>query len=261
MSLNNTPNSSASSSFEVYVGAALCTCVDDEANGHDGGELATIHRLCRRGVLENWSALTPGTFILGYIWVVGSNQKDYDVRLKFWDGQVELFRDGDPERIARDRDEIRDEWARRKCYLSPDMVESVIETATKVFVAGWEPFREKWLLLPANPESESADDWWGVYSQFCKFWEVGDALAWYLVRNLYGGRFFKPDLHIMAVARHFFGDAADPLAAMRGEAKRLWASMCKDTRFLPLHLGELDYFLWWHKRKNDLPMTATAVVQ
>src|SRR5262245_37575709 len=119
MSLNNTPNSSARSRFEVYLGAALGTCLDDEANGNDGGELASIHRLCRRGTLENWSALTPGTFILGYLWVVGSNQKDYDIRLKFWDGQVELFRHGDPERIARDRDEIRDEWAGRKCYLSP----------------------------------------------------------------------------------------------------------------------------------------------
>ena len=224
----------------------------DEADESDGGEFAGIHNLCRRGVVANRSMLTPTTFMNGYLWVIGSNQKNYDVRLEYWDAQVALFREGDAERIARERDEIREEWSQRKCYLSPDMVESVIEAATRIFVIGWEGFRDRWLLLPPDPESEHEEDWWDVYSRFCKFWEVGDALAWYLVRNLYGGRFFKPDVHIMGIARHFFGEAA-PLAAMRAEAKRLWPTVCQEPRLLPLHLGELDYMLWWYKRKNPLP--------
>jgi hypothetical protein len=237
--------------FWEYLRAALAAVLADEADGSDGCELEGIHRLCRRSILENWSALTPATFIHGYLWCVGSSRKNYGVRLKQWDDQLRLFRQGDAARIARD--EIREKWARRKCYLSPDMVESVIEAATKIFVAGWEGFRNKWLLLPADPESEQGEDWRGVHSQFCKFWEVGDAIAWYLVRNLYGGRFFKPDEHIKAIARHFLGEREDPIAAMRTEAIHGWPSVCQDRRFLPLHLGELDHILWWHKRKNGLP--------
>jgi hypothetical protein len=59
-----------------------------------------------------------------------------------------------------------------------------------------------------------------------------------LVRNLSGGRFFKPNLYNMAIAPCFFAAAEDPRAAIREEAKRLRSSVCMDSRLLPLHLGE-----------------------
>jgi hypothetical protein len=243
--------------FQVYLRAALTTALTDWADRSDGGQLEGIHRLCRRTVLDNWSGLTPMTFMREFLWCVGSAQKIYDVRLKYyWPDQLRLFRNGDSDRIARERDEIRKEWALKKCYLSRDMVESVIEAATKIYISGWDGFRANWLLLPADPESEREEDWRGVHTQFCKFREVDEANAWYLVRNLYGGRFLKPDVHILGVARHFFGHGAHPLAALRTEAKRLWLSVCQDARFLPLHLGELDYMIWWHKRKHGLPREA-----
>ena len=93
--------------FRDYVEAAWQRTLADHASGDDGGEWRGIHELCRRGVRENWSLLTPERFLPGLLWCVGSVQKDYAVRLNFWDGQLELFRGGDPMRIARERDELR----------------------------------------------------------------------------------------------------------------------------------------------------------
>lgn len=134
------------------------------------------------------------------------------------------------------------------------MVESVIEAATKILVSpDWESFRGKWLNLPANPESDQQEDWLDAYWQLRKFPQVGDAIAWYLVRNLYGGPFLKPDVHIKKIAEHFFAESGDSLEAMKAAARRVWPQVCNTSQLLPLHLGELDYVLWWHKRKHGLP--------
>jgi hypothetical protein len=246
-------SSRISSAFRDYFQAALGTAFADETDGKDGGEFADILERCRQGVLANWAALTPVTFLQGYLWCVGSSQKDFEVRCGFWEDQLSLLRHGDPDSIARERDEIREERLSRPCYLHPKVVESVIEAATKIFVSDWETFRRQWLVLPENPESVRQEDWLEAYWQLRKFPQVGDAIAWYLVRNLYGGPFLKPDVHIKAIAEHFFGHREDPLTAMSAEARRLWPQVCRDPRLLPLHVGELDYVLWWHKRKHGLP--------
>ena len=84
------------------------------------------------------------------------------------------------------------------------MVESFITAATLLRRSDWERFRDERLVITADPGSGCEDDWWPAYWQFRRFPRVGDAIAWYLVRNLYGGPFLKSDVHIWAIARHFF---------------------------------------------------------
>src|SRR5882724_5869094 len=110
--------------FCDYLTEAWQRALLDQASGEDGRELHDLHELCRRGVQANWSLLTAARFLPGLLWCVGSVQKDYAVRLKFWDDQLALFRGGDPIRIARERDELRGEWRARRCYLNRDMVEA-----------------------------------------------------------------------------------------------------------------------------------------
>ncbi|MGH7173082.1 MAG: hypothetical protein ACRELG_22605 [Gemmataceae bacterium] len=259
MSLNLTPSaltlvpSQPQAAFEPYLCAALDTALTDEAAGKDGGEFAGIRARCRQGVVANWSGLTPVSFLQGYLWCVGSSQKNFDKRCSVWDDQLSLLRHGDPERIARERDDIREERLSRPCYLHPKVVESVIEAATKIFVSDWQSFRRRWLLLPEYPDSVEQVEWLEAYWLLRNFPQVADAIAWYLVRNLYGGSFLKPDIHIKKIAEHFFGQYVDPLAAMSAEAHRVWPHVCADPRLLPAHLGEIDYVLWWHGRKNGLP--------
>jgi hypothetical protein len=81
---------------------------------------------------------------------------------------------------------------------------------------------------------------------------VGDAIAWFLIRDLYGGRFFKPDVHILAIARHFFS-GGDPLKELTDAVRQEWKSICTDKRFLPVHLGEVDLILWWYRRRTGIP--------
>ena len=124
---------------------------------------------------------------------------------------------------------------------------------TRICAGGWDAFKRKYLLLPNEPQSENPNDWQDAYWQLRSFPEVGDAIAWYLIRNLYGGPFFKPDVHINEIAMRFFPETDQPLDAMSAEVRKCWEKVCKDKRFLPLHLGEVDYMLWWYKRKNALP--------
>ena len=82
---------------------------------------------------------------------------------------------------------------------------------------------------------------------------VGDALAWYLIRNLYGAPFFKPDVHIKAIAGHFFGSAPDPVEALAAACRLHWPEVCSESRLLPVHLAEVDYILWWCRRETGEP--------
>jgi hypothetical protein len=74
---------------------------------------------------------------------------------------------------------------------------------------------------------------------------------WYLIRNLYGAPFFKPDLHINAIVAHFFG--RDKLDEMTVSVRQLWPQVCSDKRFLPVHIGIVDYMLWWYRQKTGEP--------
>src|SRR5262249_47056961 len=127
---------------------------------------------------------------------------------------------------------------------------AVIDTAAKV-AAGWDAFKAEYLLLPDDPEAETVDAWWAAYNALDRLPMVGDAIAWYLIRNLYGAPFFKPDLHINPVAAHFFGHGE--LNEMAEASRRLWPEVCHDSRLLRGHLGEVDYVLWWYRQATGLP--------
>lgn len=88
---------------------------------------------------------------------------------------------------------------------------------------------------------------------------VGQATAWYLIRNLYGAPVFKPDIHICAIASHFFPETDDPLSAMSAAVCDLWENVCEDKRFLPVHLGETDYVLWFYRRRTGLPKLGATI--
>jgi hypothetical protein len=80
---------------------------------------------------------------------------------------------------------------------------------------------------------------------------VGWAIGWYLIRNLYGGRFFKPDMHINAIVAHFIGEGQPE--AMAAAVRELWPTVCSDSRLLPVHLGEVDFILWWYRQATNEP--------
>ena len=77
---------------------------------------------------------------------------------------------------------------------------------------------------------------------------VGNATAWYLIRNLYGAPFFKPDLHINAIEKHFF--CSGNLNEMSAAVRQLWPKVCTDSRISPVHLGVVDYILWWYREET-----------
>jgi hypothetical protein len=130
------------------------------------------------------------------------------------------------------------------------MLDAVIATATKV-AGGWGAFKVEYLLLPDNPDSELLDDWWQSYSKLDDLPMVGRAIAWYLIRNLYGAPFFKPDLHINAIVKHFFGP--DRLSEMSRAVRQLWPKVCDDPRWPVVHLGVADYMLWWYRQSTGEP--------
>jgi hypothetical protein len=130
------------------------------------------------------------------------------------------------------------------------MVNAIISTAIEMR-EGWDAFKKSNLLLPGNAESESMDDWWDAHSALDNLPMVGEAIGWYLIRNLYGAPFFKPDLHINAIAMHFFGEAGIP--AMSVAVRELWPQTCSDARFEKVHLGVVDYMLWWYRQTTNDP--------
>lgn len=249
--------------METYLRNALDRVTSDEVGGLDRVDgisaFAYMRELCRRGVRENWLRVSPEFFMLEHLWCVGTAQKRYDVRLKpraggsFWDQQRRLFRQGIPEQIVRDATQIRAEYENDASYLSPRMVASCLWVAEQIESHGWNEFKRTWLLLPEDPETKSLTDWFEAKRMLDALPGVGDATAWYLIRNLYGAPVFKPDVHINACASYFFPSASDGLSAMTEEVNRLWPVVCKDERLLPIHLGEIDYVMWRYRSLTGLP--------
>lgn len=247
----------SSTSFADYLKSAWTQAREDAASGKDNGDLEHFHALCRRDVLANWSALTPVSFLESYHRCVAAVAKEAATVEKNLPRQVALFRNHDARRIVDEGDAIRAEWRRSPQYLSPKMVEAVIGTAA--LIAGrWEQFRAECLVLPSNPETESLQDWAAAHAALDRLPMVGEATAWYLIRNLYGARVFKPDVHILAIAWHFFPQAATPLEAMSQAVGELWKAVCDDKRFLPVHLGEVDYVLWRYRKTTGSPEAAVS---
>jgi hypothetical protein len=163
-------------------------------------------------------------------------------------------------RIVAEKKIIRAEWKKERCYLHPKMVKAVIGTA-ELIASGWDEFRKEYLCLPENPETDSFTEWKEAHAALDRLPMVGEATAWYLIRNLYGVSVFKPDVHILAIARHFFPKAASPVDAvnaMTRAVRRLWPVACDDKRFQPVHFGEVDYILWWYRSQTGLPKSSAG---
>ncbi len=238
--------------FANYLRAALARALEDSESECDHGDLKYFNELCRRGVSDNWSTLEPVPFLGAYHRCIAAAAKQAAVVEKNWDRQVALFRQHDAARIVADQDKIWEEWERDKCYLSPRMVGAVITTAALID-RSWDSFKSEYLLLPENLETESLKDWYPVHAALDSLPMVGEATAWYLLRNLYGAPVFKPDVHIWGIAAHFFPDANAPLDSMSRAVRKLWGQICLDDRFLPVHLGEVDFILWWYRQNTGLP--------
>lgn len=238
--------------FDDYLTAAWTRTRRDAEKGLDNGDLKFFHNLCRRGVQDNWSKLQPKSFLENYHRCIAAIAKRVSVLEKFLPSQVALFRNHDAARIVSEQESIWDEWKREKRFLNSKMVNAVIETS-KLVNEDWEQFRSDYLQLPENPESEFLSDWMRVHKKLDELRMVGTATAWYLIRNLYGAPVFKPDLHICAIANYFFPLAKEPLKAMSDAVHTLWETVCVDERFLPVHLGEVDFVLWWYRQATGLP--------
>jgi hypothetical protein len=239
--------------FADYLKAAVHRAIKDEAE-----DLELFMRLCRRGVYRNWKALTPEKFLSGYHWCIAGISKRADVLGKYWDSQVSLFRQHDPARIVADRHAIRREWQQGKRFLHPKTVEAMITTAGLVN-RSWDDFKGEYLPLPENPESELLPDWSPSHAALDRLPRVGFAVSWFLIRNLFGAPFFKPDLHINAITHHFFKHAERPLEAMSQAVHELWEEVCSDERLKPVHLGEVDYILWWYRANTGIPAATASV--
>jgi hypothetical protein len=239
--------------FRTYLKNAVALGLKDSAKGDDGG-LLWIHKRCRRGVRANWKALTADGFLAEYLWCVAGIQVKYKILDKYYPKQLELFRQCNPAEIVAEARAIRRSWESEKRALNRKKFDAFMKTAADV-AAGWDAFKEKHLPLPPDPKSESMADWWGVFNGLDSLPMVGEAVAWYLIRNLLGGPFFKPDLHIRPIARHFFGpgNLEEQLDRMTAAVRELWPQVCPDERFKPVHMGEADYFLWWYRRTTGDP--------
>jgi hypothetical protein len=240
-------------SFADYLKAAWTEVQNAAESRKDSGDLKYFNELCRRGVRANWSNLESSTFLANYHRCIAAVNKNVSVLEKFLPKQVELFRCHDLARIIVEQDLIWSEWQREKHYLSPNMVQAVIATSELIKNRGWERFRSDFLLLPEYPQTENLGDWIPARKALDGLGMVGQATAWYLIRNLYGAPVFKPDIHICAIANYFFPEADDPLSAMSTAVCELWGNVCEDRRFLPVHLGEVDFILWWYRQATGLP--------
>lgn len=238
--------------FVDYLKDAWIRARLDADSGDDNGDLEYFNHLCRRGVLANWSALEPKDFLETYHRCIAVISRRVAVVERFLPSQVILFRNHNAASIVSEQKTIWDEWSKERRCLNAEMVNAMIETS-KLIDGRWDEFRRKYLPMPENPESGSLDDWWRVHIALDSLRMVGPATAWYLIRNLYGAPVFKPDVHICAIANYSFPDADDPLSAMSDAVCDLWESVCDDKRFLPVHLGETDFILWWYRQATGLP--------
>ena len=243
----------ANMNFESYLVAAFDRSLQDETLGTDDGNMDFTNKLCRAGVRRNWEQLTAYRFVHEFLWCVGSAQKPWERHVQFFQLQEKLFRDFCANAIVAEERQIRREWESRKCDLNLKMVNSVIRVAVEIVASGWENFKEKRLLLPNDPETLDSDDWKLSLRQLKGFPQVGEALSLYMLRTFYGAPFFKPDIHILAIADHFFGNHRRPIMAMTDAVRQLWPKVCTEPRFLPVHIGEVDYILWWYRRSTGQP--------
>jgi PHD/YefM family antitoxin component YafN of YafNO toxin-antitoxin module len=245
----------AEGGFPDCLSAAAALALADEANGIDDGELRGVVERCRLGPVAARAQLTPTAFLRQALWCIGSIQKSYAVRIAYWDDQEALFRGCDPAAVTTDSKQILEEWTAYKRYLNARMVKAIIEIATRIQRLGWDAFCDRYLALPSDPNSRRAADWEPVAWALQDLPMVGHAISWYLLRNLYGAPCFKPDVHILAIAEHFFGSAPDPVSELAGATERCWNACVgrHDPRLVEFHLGIADYLLWWYRRRTGLP--------
>jgi hypothetical protein len=238
--------------FHDYLAAAWAKA------RQEAEEIEFFHTLCRTGVSENHQKLEQLRFLEAYHRCIAVIAKRADVVEMHWDNQVVLFRNHDVSRIVHEQARIRREWSNKKCFLSPKMVDAMIRTGKLLDESGWKVFKARYLLLPENPESESLEDWAPAHGALDILPMVGNATAWYLIRNLYGARVFKPDVFICRITDHFFPGAKSPWDALAQAVHEAWDQVCHEDRFRPVHLGEVDYVLWWYARKTGLPSSNKA---
>jgi hypothetical protein len=247
----------------AYQRRGFRSCVDD-AVALFAGDLLTDAALrddfdefesrCRRGVAANHAALDAPTFMTQVLWTIGSTQKRFHVRMRYWEAQQALFRAGNPNAIRDEAADIRAEWAKSKSYLSPKQFEAVLAIGCTVAETTWEQFKQEYLLLPEYPASESCAAWSEAHWALRELPQVGYAISYYLLRNLYGAPFVKPDVHILAIANRYFGDEVDPLAALQADLHDCWdLAAARLPRLRPLHMGTADYVLWWYRQRTGLP--------
>jgi hypothetical protein len=241
---------SSANGFRNYLKKALSFVLQAEKDKRDKGDLQSIHQVCRGDNKTKLAALTPQAFLENYLWCIGSIQKKIRVHEAHFPEQMELFRQCDAQRITQDAAAIREEWQGEKRDLNGRMVEAMVATAAKLVAQGWDAFRKEYL---PEPPVECPDDWTAACNALDQLPMVGPAIAPFLLRNLFGAPVLKPDLHIVAIAAYFFGDEAAPVQALINAIEENWDTVCTDQRFLPVHLGEVDYILWFYRQATGQP--------
>jgi hypothetical protein len=237
-------------SFEEYLKKAMVRANEDALKGRDSGDLKFFSKLCRTGVKKNWKALDSSKFFEMFHRCIAASGKRVETLNKYLEGQKALFRRLSPSRIVRDQREIRRGWRKNSQYLSPRMVDAMIEVAKRITERGWPAFKSEYLLLPSNPETESLEEWVLAHEALKRLPMVGYANGWYLIRNLYGARAIKPDVWIMRIAARFLPKAKSPLGALTEAVRESWRRVCPDE---PMHLGRVDYILWWYAQATGQP--------
>jgi hypothetical protein len=168
------------------------------------GDLDDLNQLCRQGVVNNRNAITRISFMRTYHdCVAASGKKAYVFKKCYKPAQIKLFRDHDVSRIVAEQDEIRRQWEKNRVYLRREVVEAIIDTASEID-CDWNAFEEKFLRLPANPESESLKDWEPMHASL---------------------------------------DRDD---------------VCQEDKLRPVHLGEVDFILWWYRQKTGQPESKSS---
>ena len=239
--------------FEKYLADAVRMAVRRATRRQDGGALWRINRLCRRGVKRNWESLDERAFLAEFLWVVGAIQKPIVQHERYYPLQLRLFRRCSAPAILRDRASILDQWQSKRCDMNRRMVDAMLVVASRIATEGWHAFKRVSLPLPDNPESENPEAWQGTYAALDALPMIGEANVWFLLRNLLGAPFLKPDLHVKAIAATFFGSTRDPIRALSTALRASWPRVCRMPRLLPVHLGVVDYILWDYRRLTGQP--------
>lgn len=204
--------------FTVYLSKAIEAALERADTGDDEGALWDMNELCRRGVKRNWDTLTDREFLKEFLWVIGAIQKPIERHKRYYPLQVKLFRRCSPKAILEDRVRILAEWHSERRDLNRRMVDAMLVVSCRVATEGWVKFKLATLPLPKNPESEDPRNWRATYAALDALPMVGDANVWFLLRNLLGAPFLKPDIHIRIIAERFLGVERDPLAALSAAA-------------------------------------------